>query len=177
MSFENYGRSKITAVYFALKYFRRTSAFEELVVAGHCITLRERLYSSPSDMKGFVALLRMMRVIMVLAVLLGGTSAFTTNKQDRKHLAYKVGPTTREESAPRTSSELHQQPTQKDHHAPTTTAAFGVNYAAQAAVAVHGPYYFTQEDDDDDENLIGFGTALVSCFVSLALGFGLGYGT
>jgi hypothetical protein len=62
-------------------------------------------------------------------------------------------------------------------------APFGVNGAAVA----YGPYYYyTQQlqnaiardnDEDEDEELITIGTAVVSCLLSLILGFGLGYGT
>jgi hypothetical protein len=51
------------------------------------------------------------------------------------------------------------------------------------AIAHHYDYftYYNQilldEEDDDDEELISIGTALVACALSLALGFGLGYGT
>jgi hypothetical protein len=38
------------------------------------------------------------------------------------------------------------------------------------------PAVYNDEDDEDDE-LFSYGTALVSCVISLALGFTLGYGT
>lgn len=34
-----------------------------------------------------------------------------------------------------------------------------------------------QDDDDDDEALMGLGTALITCALSLVIGFSLGYGT
>jgi hypothetical protein len=66
-------------------------------------------------------------------------------------------------------------------HSNHPAAPFGVNGAAVA----YGPYYYyTQQlqntrdnNEDDDEELITIGTAVVSCLLSLILGFGLGYGT
>jgi hypothetical protein len=67
-------------------------------------------------------------------------------------------------------------------------AVFGVDntavtHAGSASVPSNQLYYPTSssslmyEEDDEDEELIGFGTALFTCALSLAIGFSLGYGT
>jgi hypothetical protein len=109
-------------------------------------------------------------LFLVVLVGLDGATAFTTKKHDRKRPAFKGLNLKKDEDA---------QPTTTPHAAagPSNTAAFGVSSAAaQAGAVAYGPYYYTVEEDDDDE-LIGFGTAVISCVLSLALGFGLGYGT
>jgi hypothetical protein len=67
-------------------------------------------------------------------------------------------------------------------------AAFGVDntavtHAGSASLPANHLYYptssssLTYQEDDEDEELIGFGTALFTCALSLAIGFSLGYGT
>lgn len=97
-----------------------------------------------------------------MLLLSNGTAAFTTTKLDpRSRPVFKTSSTVNKEKDTLTPSPV-----------PRDTAAFGFsNTAASTAPAVY------VEEDDDDEELIGYGTALVSCVVSLALGFTLGYGT
>lgn len=66
-------------------------------------------------------------------------------------------------------------------------AAFGMNAGAAAAALAyqyhhqhHPQEYFSDHGNnknDEDELIIGVGTAVISCILSVALGFGLGYGT
>ena len=56
-------------------------------------------------------------------------------------------------------------------------------FTREEEVIANYQYYYQQQmmqladDDDDDEALMGLGTALVTCALSLVIGFGLGYGT
>jgi hypothetical protein len=137
----------------------------------------------------------------------GVVSAFTTKKSDRpaQRPAFAVNSpldensgatTTRTDAATTTANRDQALPlperafysaygttaiSENSNHPTATTAPFGINGAAVA----YGPYfYYTQQlqntrenDEDDDEELITIGTAVVSCLLSLILGFGLGYGT
>jgi hypothetical protein len=93
-----------------------------------------------------------------------------------------AAPTTTTTSTASTTTFTTSSSTTKNPSA-AVAAAFGVDTAAAhggaAASAVAHNYYYPAEytDDDDDEALIGFGAALITCAFSLALGFGLGYGT
>lgn len=86
--------------------------------------------------------------------------AFTPKSRDhRAHPAFKAGAMVKdkEDTAPLP--------------VPSGTPVFA--FANQAASM--SPAVLPQNEDDDV--LIGYGTALVSCVISLALGFSLGYGT
>jgi len=108
-------------------------------------------------------------LVLVLVSTFEGTAAFSTKpKHERsKRPAFNMSQKNKDEA---TAKVGHQQ---KQTTTSTNTAAFGVHPAA-AAVA-YGSYAHSAEEDDDE--LIGYGTAVVSCLLSLVLGFGLGYGT
>jgi hypothetical protein len=103
--------------------------------------------------------------VVFLLITLGRSTAFTTKKREPTRRAFKsasVNNNMKEEAAAAS---------------PTTAAAAGGNSAAFAfahrAAVAHG----MPHDDLDEEVVIGYATALISCALSLALGFGLGYGT
>ncbi|CAB9517378.1 expressed unknown protein [Seminavis robusta] len=56
------------------------------------------------------------------------------------------------------------------------TPAFALPQGTSLGVSMSPAVYNGDEDEDEDE-LFSYGTALVSCVISLALGFTLGYGT
>lgn len=56
-----------------------------------------------------------------------------------------------------------------------STAKASTTYAFAPAISYAEVKYET--DDVDDEVVIGYATALISCVLSIAIGFGLGYGT
>lgn len=98
---------------------------------------------------------------MLLFVALNGATAFTAKKREPTRRAFKAASSvTREETA--------TVPSTPTSTTGSNTAAFV--YVTQAPVV---PY----EGDLDDDIAVGYGTAIVSCVISLALGFGLGYGT
>lgn len=55
--------------------------------------------------------------------------------------------------------------------------AFGSGAATPAMVVYDYPSTFMPQEEMEEDEVIGFGTAIVACVVSLALGFSLGYGT
>jgi hypothetical protein len=88
---------------------------------------------------------------MILLVFLHGSDAFTTKKRETARRAFKTPSVTKEETVTASSN----------------TAAFA--FAPYVVPYVHA--------EGEDDMAIGYGTAIASCVVSLALGFGLGYGT
>ena len=60
--------------------------------------------------------------------------------------------------------------------APFTTEQDAANYYYYQQLMMLQPQAQELEDDDDDE-LMGLGTALITCALSLVIGFSLGYGT
>ena len=83
--------------------------------------------------------------------------AFTTKKRDGRP-AFSNPP-----AAPAPVS----SPSKSYAFAPTTTTAT-TNAALES---------YQEHDDYDDEVVVGYTTAVISCALSLVLGFGLGYGT
>lgn len=119
--------------------------------------------------------------IFILALLLAsheGVMAFTTKKLD---------PTARSATRPAfapSSSMTGKDKEESSSAAPVSTPAFafGTNAAGAAPVGTsNSPSVYqsqqTVEEYEDDDELFGYGTALFSCVLSLALGFTLGYGT
>lgn len=104
---------------------------------------------------------------LVALIGLNGATSFTTKQQ---------GPAFKGVNSKKDEADVFQ-PAASHTSCASNTAAFGVDTAAaQAAAVAYGPYYYA-EQESDDEDLVGFGTAVISCLLSLALGFGLGYGT
>ena len=96
--------------------------------------------------------------ILLLATL-DNAAAFTTKKREPTRTAFKA--LNKKEESPASGS--------------TATVATASGNAAALAFAPYVAYDLSQEEDD--EVVIGYGTAIISCALSLALGFGLGYGT
>jgi hypothetical protein len=92
---------------------------------------------------------------MILLVFLHGADAFTTKKRETARRAFKTPSVTKEETVTPSAS--------------SNSAAF--------AFAPYVVQYVHAEGSLEDDMAIGYGTAIASCIVSLALGFGLGYGT
>ena len=98
-----------------------------------------------------------------MLLLSSGAAAFSTTKLDpRSRPSFKAAP----------SVSTKEKDSTSPAPVPRDTAAFGVSNTAAASMA---PALYAEEEDD--EELIGYGTALISCVISLALGFTLGYGT
>ena len=110
--------------------------------------------------------MRVVRLLLLVLALLVSSLAYTAKKQEQRRPAFKASPmATKEEPASGT----------KAVSTSGNTAAFGF---PPAAVAYTSIFHYQQEEDGlEDEELIGYGTALISCVLSLAIGFGLGYGT
>jgi len=104
-----------------------------------------------------------MKFLLFFILLLGTLNnavAFTTKKREPTRTAFKA--LNKKEDSPSSGSN-------------TVTAATASGNAAALAFAPYVAYDLSQEEDD--EAVIGYGTAIISCALSLALGFGLGYGT
>jgi hypothetical protein len=104
-----------------------------------------------------------LKVFLVLLLVICEAKAFTTRKRDRRPAFKGASPVVIESS---TSKE--DQPTMSDSTGAIMFAMHG-NPMTPAVAIIH--------EDTEDEIDVGYGTALVSCLLSLALGFGLGYGT
>jgi hypothetical protein len=107
------------------------------------------------------------RALLLLCLALAGADPFTTKKRERR-------PAFKSAAVAKDATEAMEEPQQ----APSATTsnnngpmmfAFPPGTMA-AAVPVHN---YEVEDEVD----VSYGAALVSCVLSLALGFGLGYGT
>jgi hypothetical protein len=94
-------------------------------------------------------------VFLMLLVFLHGSDAFTTKKRETTRRAFKTPSVSKEGET-------------------VTASSASSNSAAFAFAPYVVPYVHAVGEDD---MAIGYGTALASCVVSLALGFGLGYGT
>ena len=103
--------------------------------------------------------LRLLLVLLLVCCSVEFGSAFSTTKHDRKRPAFKGKSAEdhpyRQEVQPSSVTAPQQPP---------TVAAF-VNSAAL--------YYV----DEEEEELVSVGLALISCVLTMAIGFGIGYGT
>jgi len=89
------------------------------------------------------------------------TLAFTTKKLETKSRAsFKSSSPVPKEDSP--------------SHAPASTPVFAFNHATSKNSPSVLP---STEETDEDDDLVGYGTAVVSCMISLALGYTLGYAT
>lgn len=128
----------------------------------------------------------MLRIALV-ALLLVLSAAYTTKKPKYKQQTKsKVTTLTFNGGATVTtlhSAELATLPpsTAKDGYKGNTPLSFApvaaVQQYQQMLYANLAAVHQQQQQNTDDEELVSLSTALVSCLVSLALGFGLGYGT
>ena len=99
--------------------------------------------------------------------------AFTTKKLDPM--------ATRPAHAFKATASLGSSSKERDESLPLpmvsgSTPAFALPHPATHKGVSMAPAVYIEEDEEDDE-LFSYGTALVSCVASLALGFTLGYGT
>mmetsp|Transcript_18351 Transcript_18351/g.42496 ORF Transcript_18351/g.42496 Transcript_18351/m.42496 type:complete len:124 (+) Transcript_18351:111-482(+) len=116
---------------------------------------------------------------LVFALLVAETSAFgpkkresatsrpafmDTNKQRREEATAATAAAAATASVPYCADETCNSP-------PFTTGMFVATSYVEAALAAQN------ENDWDDDTVVGYGTGIVACFVSLALGFSLGYVT
>jgi hypothetical protein len=93
--------------------------------------------------------------------LFGGADAFTTKKREKRP-AFKYSPAVNNKESKEVAREEHTPAA-----GPTTRFALP---PSAAMLQQHG-------ESLDEEIDVSYGTALVTCVLSLALGFGLGYGT
>ena len=104
-----------------------------------------------------------LKVVLVLLLVICEANAFTTRKRDRRPAFKGTSPVVMESS------------TSKEDHPALSDASGAVMFAMHGSPMT--PAVAIIQEDADDEIDVGYGTALVSCLLSLALGFGLGYGT
>jgi hypothetical protein len=107
--------------------------------------------------------MKAIKSLLVLLLAVVGSDAFTTKKRERRP-AFKSAPVSMEE----------QQTASASASATGNTAGAGPLFAMPSHSMASA---LMQPEDAEDELDIGYGTALVSCMLSLALGFGIGYGT
>lgn len=95
--------------------------------------------------------------VLLLLCNLDGASAFTTKQSDRKRPTFSGTEAT-------ATAEVHSK-------RPQPPAFVGPSHQQQQVAE----YYSWLEDEEEME--ISITTALVSCVLTMALGFGIGYGT
>lgn len=121
-----------------------------------------------------------MAAFVVLALFMSSlpsTSAFTTKKCEpafkaKEDSAPRGSASSSASSAPSQSIVGQHHPGQQHQHKQLHSAA---NHYAFAPAVVY--YQVPAEENFDDEVVVGYATALISCALTLAIGFGLGYGT
>ena len=101
--------------------------------------------------------------LMLLVLILSSVEAFTTKKKERRTTLQFV-PFTKEAAREQWSQE------QQSGTSNTGSAMFAFSPGTSPVQVVQ--YYEPEEEPD-----VSYSIALVSCMLSLALGFGLGYGT
>lgn len=117
-------------------------------------------------------------VAALLMSSLPSTVAFTTKKCDPAFKSKEDSPPRGSASSPTSSApsqsivgQPHSSGQQYQHKQLHSTA----NHYAFAPAVVY--YQVPSEDNLDDEVVVSYATALISCAITLAIGFGLGYGT
>ena len=106
-------------------------------------------------------------LVVLLLSNLDGADAFTTKKSDRKHHTFSGT-----EASSGSKTEVHAK-------RPQQPAFVGPPHPQQQQQQQQqvAEYYEYSWLEDDDEMEISITTALVSCVLTMALGFGIGYGT
>lgn len=107
--------------------------------------------------------MRLLRLLSLLALVLSLTEGFTTKKKERRPIFQSTAFTK--------ESSLDQQVHEEQAHVSSTHS--GSMPFAFGTTPVQVVQYYEPEEDFD----VSYSVALVSCMLSLALGFGLGYGT
>eukprot|EP00538_Stauroneis_constricta_P001520 CAMPEP_0119549638 /NCGR_PEP_ID=MMETSP1352-20130426/3292_1 /TAXON_ID=265584 /ORGANISM="Stauroneis constricta, Strain CCMP1120" /LENGTH=121 /DNA_ID=CAMNT_0007595235 /DNA_START=290 /DNA_END=655 /DNA_ORIENTATION=- len=119
----------------------------------------------------------------------GHTDAFSLKKKERRGVFQGPAATTTTKEA--TVDDQNQAPQQQQQQQTYQTADNGATPFPPGAASAYafalppnyvvtvnnGQYAIVNPDDVDDDVQIGYGTAIASCLLSIALGFGLGYGT
>ena len=102
-------------------------------------------------------MVKAIHILLCLALAFCSADAFTTKKKERRS------------HFPVNSPPKEQQHEQSFYSSDSVKVAFTAGTVQGRVVQ----YYDSLEDDDD----VSYSVALVSCMLSLAVGFGLGYGT
>jgi hypothetical protein len=144
--------------------------------------------------------MKLLRALSWISVLVNGTSAFvpptreraafkkTTSsvkdQQQTNNNAASVVPN-KEETVTTTSSVTSTTTTAtsttvsnyvNSNHG-SAALAFASSAVTPAMVVYDYPAFTASHEELEEDEVIGYGTAIVACVVSLALGFSLGYGT
>jgi len=134
------------------------------------------------------ALINLFSVLVILFMIVGNSKCmgFSTKKIERSYPAFKKA-----QSKSQPSATTYSDNAKHNGNNNPTTAPFGMYTASKVATAVSSTsqtskasvsssssiaHYY--DDHEDDEAIIyGYGTIVLSCALSIALGFSLGYGT
>lgn len=114
-------------------------------------------------------MMKSIRMYILLAIALPFTNGFTTKKKERRPVF--PYPAFQKETALELQSSPEEQTPHPSHHNHNGNTRFA--FAPGATPVQQVAHYYEQEDEFD----VSYSVALVSCMLSLALGFGLGYGT
>lgn len=105
-------------------------------------------------------------MLLLLTLAFSAAEAFTTKKKERRTIfQHPVVPK---------ESPFDQQPTQDGYAAQPNTKGGSAMFAFAPGTT---PVQVVQYHEPEEEAEVSYSIALVSCMFSLALGFGLGYGT
>jgi hypothetical protein len=104
-------------------------------------------------------------LLLLCLALVGGADAFTTKKREKRP-AFKYSP------AVNNNNEYNEMA--REEHTPAATGTQSARFALPPTAAMIQQQYAESAEEEID---VSYGTALVTCVLSLALGFGLGYGT
>ena len=110
-------------------------------------------------------------MLLLLAIALPFTKGFTTKKKERRPVFQF--PAFQTDAALELHSSPEEQPPHPSHHNHNNLGNTKFAFAPGATPVQQVAQYYEQEDEFD----VSYSVALVSCMLSLALGFGLGYGT
>ena len=105
------------------------------------------------------------RTMLLLGLaLVGGADAFTTKKREKRP-AFKYSPAVNNKESKEVA---------REEHTPVATSTQSARFALPPTAAMIQQQHAESAEEEID---VSYGTALVTCVLSLALGFGLGYGT
>ena len=111
-------------------------------------------------------------LLLSLLLLQEATAFLTVQKRDR-HVAFGTHSTAAAPNQP-ASSNNHQHDLHHPRHVPKFMAA---SHAGVNPLAMAQEQGFTPWIDADDSVDLSYSTIIMACALSMALGFGLGYGT
>ena len=110
-------------------------------------------------------------MFILLAIAFPFTNGFTTKKKERRHVFQY--PVIQKDTALELQSSPEEQTPHPSNHNSNNNGNTKFAFAPGATPVQQVAHYYEQEDEFD----VSYSVALVSCMLSLALGFGLGYGT